>query len=121
MDKASGGADEPNLPRYHFHLTLGLIFIPFGAIIGGWTLAIVDVLKGYSSPAQLTWMRLLVALVLIDALVVGAAIYMGAHQEEFLAKTPESKRVMLGLSFERDDSLKVHEVAPEFPAARAGV
>ena len=121
MDEASGEADEPNLPRYHFHLTLGLIFIPFGAIIGGWTLAIVDVLKGYSSRAQLTWMRLLVALVLIDALVVGAAIYMSAHQEDFLAKTAESRRIMLGLSFESDDSLKVREVAPEFPAARAGV
>jgi len=121
MDEASGEADEPNLPRYHFHLTLGLIFIPFGAIIGGWTLAILDVLKGYSSRGQLTWMRLLVALVVVDALVVGAALYMGAHQEEFLGKTAEGKRAMIGLSFESDDSLQVREVAPEFPAARAGV
>jgi len=121
MDEASGGKEPPNLPRYHFHLTLGLIFIPFGAVIGGWTLAIIDVLKGYSSRAELTWMRLLVALVLVDALVMGAVIYMGAHQEEFLARTSDGKRAMIGLSFESDDSLRVRDVAPDFPAARAGV
>jgi membrane protease YdiL (CAAX protease family) len=121
MDQHSRPAEEPNLPRYHFHVTLALFFIPFGAIIGGWTLAIVDVLKGYANRAQLTWTRMLVALVVVDAFVLGSAIYMGAHLEEFQAKTAEAKRALIGLGFESDDALRVREAAPGLPAAGAGV
>jgi membrane protease YdiL (CAAX protease family) len=121
MDEQSRTADPPNLPRYHFHLTLALFYIPLGAVIGGWILAIVDVLKGYSNRAQLTWMRMLVALVVVDALFLGSAIYMGAHLEEFLLTTPEGKRAMIGLSFESEDALQVREAAPGLPAARAGI
>ncbi|HLY74388.1 MAG TPA: CPBP family glutamic-type intramembrane protease [Planctomycetota bacterium] len=121
MDPQSRPAEEPNLPRYHFHVTLALIFIPLGAIIGGWTLAVVDVLKGYANRAQLTWMRMLVALVVVDALVLGSVIYMGAHLEEFQSKTADGKRAIIGLTFESENGLRVREAAPGLPAASAGV
>ncbi|HEV3028661.1 MAG TPA: CPBP family glutamic-type intramembrane protease [Planctomycetota bacterium] len=121
MDEQSRPADAPNLPRFHFHVTLALIIFPLGAVIGGWTLAIIDVLKGYSNRAQLTWTRLLVALVVIDALVLGSLIYLFAHLEEFQSKAAEEKRARIGLAFEGADGLQVREAAPDLPGARAGV
>src|SRR6185369_17677259 len=89
---------EPNLPRSHFHLTLALIFIPCGAVIAGWTLAIMDVLKGYSNKAQLTWTRLLVALVLVDSLVLASAVWLSGQMEDIQSKAEaRERRTLIGV------------------------
>ncbi|MBV8879085.1 MAG: PDZ domain-containing protein, partial [Planctomycetaceae bacterium] len=122
MDEQARPTPDVNLPRAHFHLTLALILVPCGAVIAGWTLAIIDVLKGYSNRAQLVWMRLLVALVVVDAFVLAAVLWLGAHLEEIQKKALAAQnRPMIGVVFESDASLKVQEPQADGPAARAGV
>ncbi len=120
MDEQSPKAVSENPARFHFHLTLGLIFIPFGSIIGGWTLAILDVLKGYANPAQLKWTRLLVGLVVVDALVVVSVYGMAASAKDLRPPSTESRSV-IGVSFEGEEKLSVREVLPQLPGERAGL
>lgn len=121
MDEQSPRPDSTNPARSHFHIVLALIFIPCGAVVAGWTLAIADVLKGYSSPAQLKWMRLLVALVVVDALVLASSIWMVAHLDEIQPKVTPGSRPVVGVFFESEGRLRVREVIPNLPAARAGL
>jgi membrane protease YdiL (CAAX protease family) len=119
MDEQSPKAG-PDIPaRSHFHLTLGLIFIPFGSVIAGWTLAILDVLKGYANPAELKWTRLLVGLVLVDALVVVAVYWMAAHAKDI--PQPSPPRSVIGVTFESEQTPIVREVLPGLPGERAGL
>jgi len=121
MDEESRPSEEPNLPRAHFHVALAL-FIPPGGILVGWTLAVLDVVKGYTTREQLAWTRLLVALVLVDALGMGALLWGSAHLEELQPKAPpDAKRSMIGVGFEDGRALKVREAPAGLPGARAGV
>lgn len=121
MDEKSTPAEEPNLPRIHFHLTLALILLLPANVVVGWVLAIIDVLKGYSNRAQLTWMRLLVALVVVDALVLASFLWLGTRMEELQKKgTAASARPSIGISLE-EDGLRIAETVPGLPADRAGV
>jgi len=120
MDEQSRAPEEPNLPRAHFHLTLALLFIPFALNIGGWIMAITDVLKGYSNRAQLVWTRLLVALVVADALLLGAFLWAKDHADE-LPSTAAVHRERIGVDFERGDVPKIRAVLPGSPADHAGL
>jgi membrane protease YdiL (CAAX protease family) len=118
MDEKTPPPEELNLPRAHFHIALGLLVIPFGS----WVLAIMDVLRGYANRAELVWTRLLVALAAVDALVLAALLWTGAHQEELQAKVPaDVNRGMIGVNFESARSLRILEVAEGLPGARAGL
>jgi membrane protease YdiL (CAAX protease family) len=120
MDEQSRPPEEPNLPRAHFHLTLALIFFPPAAIIGGWTLAILDVLRGYANRAQLTWTRLLVGLVVVDALVVASLLWVSAHLDEFEPKA-DPKRSVIGVALDPGEVPRIREVPAGLPGARAGL
>jgi membrane protease YdiL (CAAX protease family) len=120
MDEQSRTPEEPNLPRAHFHLTLALICFPPAAIIGGWIMAILDVLRGYSNRAQLVWSRLLVGLVVADALAAASLLWLGGHAEELQSKA-ELQRSAIGVSFDAGDRAKLREVAPGSPGAIAGL
>lgn len=121
MDEKSTPREEPNLPRVHFHLTLALILLLPANVIVGWVLAIIDVLKGYSSRAQLSWMRLLVALVVVDALVLASFLWLGTRMDELQKKgAAASARPSIGISLEAD-GLRIAETVPGMPADRAGI
>jgi membrane protease YdiL (CAAX protease family) len=119
--------EEKNLVRTHFHLTLGLIFVPVVAVAVGWTLAISDVFRGYSSAAELRWMRYFVALVVMDVLVTASVIWMVANPEviERAARTPAAAPgPRIGIGFDPDlskDEPLIRQVLPGSPAERAGL
>lgn len=92
-------SDDPIVPKTHVHMVLGLILVPFVAAAVGWTLAILDVLRGYASRAQLNWTRILVCLVVVDSLVVMGWIWMLSHPDEIKRMTDakEAPRSQIGL------------------------
>ena len=106
--------------QLHFHLLLGLVFIPFFSVLAGWTLALIDVLRGYRNRTELTWTRRLVALVLIDALVAACMGWMLANPERLQQPAKEGPTPRIGISFD-SGTAKVREVAPGSPAERAGL
>lgn len=126
---APGPAPTDALPqRTHFHIVLGLIFIPFAAVLAGWTLAVWDVLRGYESREQLRWTRWLVALVVLDALVAASVGWMMADPQrlERAAGGPPAAEPgpRIGITFASDpdkEPPKVGDVLPGSPAERAGL
>jgi len=121
MHEQSRGDDSANPARAHAHLTLALIFLPFASVLAGWILATLDVMKGYSSKAELKWMRLLVGLVLVDALVLVCASWMLARAKELPRPPSTEPPPVIGITFEAEDRLVLREILPTLPGARAGL
>jgi membrane protease YdiL (CAAX protease family) len=121
MDEQSRGDESANPVRGHVHLTLALIFLPFASVIAGWVLATLDVLKGYTSKAELKWLRLFVVLVLVDALVLISAFWMLARAKDLPRPPSTEQPPVIGVTFETDDRLVIREVLPTLPGARAGL
>jgi membrane protease YdiL (CAAX protease family) len=125
--KEPGGAPEgPVLPRLHFHIVLGMIFIPCLSAGFGWTLAVSDVLNSYATRAQRLWSRLLVALVLVDSLIVMGSLWQASNPEEFkkLTSMPAFPKAQFGVVFEpeqRDAEPVVARLLPDSPAEKAGI
>ncbi|HZE98870.1 MAG TPA: CPBP family glutamic-type intramembrane protease [Planctomycetota bacterium] len=121
MENQSRPPEDPVPARAHFHLALALIFVPFG-VIAGWTLAILNVVRGHRTRAQQAWTRLLVALVAVDAVVFAGLLWMSGHVEEIQQKAEAASqpRVVIGVRFD-PDFLRVEEVQPDLPGARAGL
>ncbi len=110
--------------RLHFHILLGLILIPFFSVFVGWTLALIDVLRGYRTREELKWTRWLVALVLIDALVAGCMGWMIANQERIQKPLKQGSTPRIGIVFDPGTAkteCRIREVAPGSPAERAGL
>jgi membrane protease YdiL (CAAX protease family) len=98
---------------------LGLIYLPVLGPLVGWTLAVQDVLRGYANALELKWTRLLVALVVADALVVASGIWAVSHREEL----EKAKPVRIGVRFDASvpkGEPRIHEVLADSPASRAG-
>jgi len=121
-----GAAGEEAVPqRNHVHLVLGLILIPYLSAALGWTLAILDVLRGYASKTQLAWTRVLVALVLVDSLFVMGLVWKGSDPEEFkrMAESLSAPRSQIGIVFDPEDAGAPPLIArtrPGLPAETAG-
>lgn len=120
------GGDE-NPPRTHFHLVLGGVFFPLVSVIVGWTLAILHVVRGSVTEAQQKWTRLLVALVVVDAFVAAAGVWIVAHPEEMAqaqAAATAAPRPRIGIVFESEGEAvepRLRAVLPKSPAERAGL
>jgi membrane protease YdiL (CAAX protease family) len=119
MDEQSPKAVSENPARSHFHVTLGLIYLPFVSIIVGGILAIGDVLKGGVNAAERKWTRLLAGLVLFDAMLIALVFWMAAHGKEF--RPPPAERPVIGITFVSEQTLIVREVLPGLPGERAGL
>jgi membrane protease YdiL (CAAX protease family) len=118
----------PAVPqRAHFHITLGLILFPPAALFVGWTLAIMDVLRGYDTKEQLRWTRWLVALVVADALVAGSLGWMIAEPDKFKAPpdaVAPANGPRVGVQFTTDggkETTRIQTIVPGSPAEQAGL
>jgi membrane protease YdiL (CAAX protease family) len=111
-------------PRFHFHLLLGLVFIPFFSVLGGWVLALIDVLRGYRTREELQWTRWLVALVLVDALFAACLGWIMANPERIQESSKKGPTPRIGVVFDPGTAKtesRIREVMPGSPAERAGL
>jgi membrane protease YdiL (CAAX protease family) len=79
--------------------------------------------KAPDSPAQRTWKRRLIALLLVDLLVFACYGYMILHPELTERPAKESDRPRIGVAWSTDPAdvdARIHEVLPGWPADRAG-
>jgi membrane protease YdiL (CAAX protease family) len=117
--------EEQNPPRTHFHLVLGGVFFPLVSVVVGWTLAILHVIQGSLTEAQQKWTRMLVALVVVDAFVAAAGVWIVAHPEEMAqAAASATPRPRIGIVFESEGQSaepRLRTVLPKSPAERAGL
>lgn len=130
MENQSGApapsSGDPIPSKSHFHIVLALIVIPFVAGAVGWTLAILDVLRGYANRAQLRWMSLLVGLVVVDSLVIMGLIWTAANKDEMkrLKEGPAAPKSYVGIRFQPDDAAAppiVETTAVGHAAEKAGI
>ncbi|HVE40798.1 MAG TPA: CPBP family glutamic-type intramembrane protease [Planctomycetota bacterium] len=118
------GAEKPVLPRIHFHIVLGLFFMPCLSAGIGWMLAVNDVLNSYATRTQRLWSRLLVALVLVDSLIVMGSMASGPEDFKKLAAATSLPKLQFGIVFEpeqRDADPVVSRPLQDSPAERAGI
>lgn len=113
----------PNAPRTHFHLILAGVFFPLVSVIAGWVLAILHVVRGSETDAQLKWTRLLVALVVVDALVAASGVWIVANTDDLTRLQPgqvESTGPRIGVDLETAEP-RIRRVLPASPADKAGL
>ena len=103
-DPAKPKPEEIVQSKLHFHVVLGLIFIPYLSAAAAWLTAILDVLRGYATRTQLNWTRALVFLVVVDSLFVLGLIWTTENQDEIKKmQDPPPPRTHIGLSLDGED------------------